>query len=335
MSAASAADSQNHLAGQIVSVQGKVLIRTESKTSSVSRQLKVGDKLFEGDVINTPSDGTAKILLQDKTILDIGSSALFNVDKFKVNQGGNRDVELGMMYGTLRANVTQKLAAAGKFKIRTPSATMGVRGTEFMVKTALSDNTGKADHSNNGNHYGQNKDKEKDKNKTSTPTTEVVVLQGKVEVAQQSTKPEGGSGAGTKVDAPVVALTAGQKLVADSSAAVPAVPVQLTMDQARASVGSATIVDNTFKTAVTLDLSTVSGAGGESRGPASDGGVSNVTANLVHDTVVSVTAEATQTFAEGPAPMPDVPGAFNPGDQDTGVQLIAGGLRRVTVRIFR
>src|SRR5690606_12059856 len=125
------------LAGHVVSVSGSVLLRKDGKEAGAPHQLKPGDQVRQGDVINTSSDGKAKLLLQDRTIVDVGSSALFHVSKFAKNNGEDRDVELSMKYGTVRANVTRKLDTKGKFRVRTPSATMGVRGTQFVVMSGL------------------------------------------------------------------------------------------------------------------------------------------------------------------------------------------------------
>ena len=114
-----------------MSVIGKALVRKDGEETKNSVTLIPGDSVYEGDVINTPSNGAVKLLLQDKTLVDLGPSSLFKVNKFVPNQGENREVELGMMYGTVRTAVTKKLQGKGKFNIRTPSATIG--RTEFVV----------------------------------------------------------------------------------------------------------------------------------------------------------------------------------------------------------
>ncbi len=129
----------------VVSVSGKVLIRPEGnpkahkESPDNSRPLTAEGEIYQGDIINTPSDGFAKLLLKDRTILDIGSSSLFHVNKFVVKPGkeSEREIELSLKFGSVRAAVARKLKGKGKFKISTPAATMGVRGTEFVVKAPL------------------------------------------------------------------------------------------------------------------------------------------------------------------------------------------------------
>jgi len=128
------------LAGRIVSVTGKVMIRQESGANAKNlRAALPGKEVFVGDVISTPSDGKIKLLLQDRSLMDIGPSSLFKLDQMKLASAGERQVDSTIAYGTVRAGVTQKLEGRGHFKVRTSSATMGVRGTEFIVKSEISD----------------------------------------------------------------------------------------------------------------------------------------------------------------------------------------------------
>lgn len=119
---------QEH-AGDVVSVLGKVLKRSENESKKYLKNIKPGDPIYSGDVINTSSNGGVKILLKDRTILDLGPSALFHVREFLLKRSGDRDVELQLSYGALRTAVVKKVNSKSKFRIRTPSATMGVRGT--------------------------------------------------------------------------------------------------------------------------------------------------------------------------------------------------------------
>lgn len=124
------------MAGNVVNVTGKVLIRNEAKVGGKTmREVKAGDKIYKGDIINTDSTGSMKLLMTDKSILDLGGSTLFKVDDYKLNGGANRKVNLEMSYGKIRASINQKLAQGGQFKIKTKAATMGVRGTEFIVSS--------------------------------------------------------------------------------------------------------------------------------------------------------------------------------------------------------
>lgn len=129
--------------GQAVSVSGKVLVRNEKSQNQMSF-LKAGDKIVEGSIINTGSTGSAKLLMTDKTIVDLGPSSLFKINEYQLNKGGDRKVDVALDYGQIRASVNQPVNDKGKFTIRTKAATMGVRGTEFVVAAAIPPRAGEA-----------------------------------------------------------------------------------------------------------------------------------------------------------------------------------------------
>jgi hypothetical protein len=138
-STAQAADEENYIA-RAVSVSGKVLARGESSGSVQMTFLKPGDKLYKGSIVNTGSNGVVKLLMTDRTIIDLGPSSLFKMNDYELKKGavGDRKVDLSLDYGTVRASVNEKLTSPkAKFTIRTKAATMGVRGTEFVVKSPI------------------------------------------------------------------------------------------------------------------------------------------------------------------------------------------------------
>jgi hypothetical protein len=122
---------------QAVSVSGKVLVRGEG-TGTAMTFLKPGDKLFKGSIVNTGSNGAVKLLMTDRTIVDLGPTSLFKINDYKLNTVADRQVDLTLDYGQARTSVNEKLTAnKGKFTIRTKAATMGVRGTEFVVNAPI------------------------------------------------------------------------------------------------------------------------------------------------------------------------------------------------------
>jgi len=129
--------------GSAVSVSGKVLMRNDSTTAAQMTFLKVGDQLEVGSIINTGSDGAVKLLMTDKTIVDLGPSSLFKVNEYQLKNGSDRTVDVSVEYGKVRASVNQHLTGEkGKFTIRTKAATMGVRGTEFVILAPMSSQGG-------------------------------------------------------------------------------------------------------------------------------------------------------------------------------------------------
>ena len=97
---------------------------------------QVGTGLRASDVIVTGADGSAGVTFTDNSLVSIGPGSVFAVDKYAFDT----TTHAGEFEGSLRQG---KLAAvSGKMvkqspesmKIRTPSAIMGVRGTEFLVQ---------------------------------------------------------------------------------------------------------------------------------------------------------------------------------------------------------
>ncbi len=184
--------------GKVVSVNGMVMARVdgaEKSELSKLRYLKAGDSIHKKDLINTASDGSVKILFHDQSIMDIGQSSLFKVEKYEPkSKPEERQVELLLGYGKVRAAINQKIGPMGKFRLRTRAATMGVRGTEFYVTSDIASSE------------GGNTDPEAKKQKPDVMKTQVVVTEGKVEVAKNTS-----SGAPAPAAKPQAVLP-GQKL---------------------------------------------------------------------------------------------------------------------------
>ncbi len=96
----------------------------------------VGAGLRTADVIVTGADGSAGITFTDNSLVSIGPNSVFAIDKYRFDT----TTHAGEFEGNLRQG--RLAAASGKMvkqapesmKIRTPSAIMGVRGTDFVVQ---------------------------------------------------------------------------------------------------------------------------------------------------------------------------------------------------------
>lgn len=241
------------IAGEIVSVEGTVFVRPDkSGATKELKPAKPGQNVYAGDVVNSSSNGKIKILMKDKSVIDVGPSALFKVDQFKQNGGADREAEMSMMYGTVRASVTQKIQGKGKFNIRTPSATMGVRGTEFVVQSQVADlKTVRQSIANPSTPVPVAKGVE----------SKVTVIQGAVAVETPKVSPTDGARIPASAAAPVM-LSAGQALTATADAVAPPKVEVVPPTQMAELKSMATVVDNTFTAAVSIDTSSNSGGSG-------------------------------------------------------------------------
>jgi len=97
----------------------------------------VGLRLLQGDVIATGRDGSAGVTFNDDTLLSVGPDSVLSVDRFAFDSTTHQgSFESSLKKGTL-AVVSGKLAkqSPDAMKVKTPAAVLGVRGTEFLVRT--------------------------------------------------------------------------------------------------------------------------------------------------------------------------------------------------------
>ena len=96
----------------------------------------VGTAVRASDVIVTGRDGAAGITFTDNSLVSVGPGSVFAIDKYRFDTTTHAgEFEGNLKQGKLAA-VSGKMVkqAPESMKIRTPSAVMGVRGTEFVVQ---------------------------------------------------------------------------------------------------------------------------------------------------------------------------------------------------------
>jgi hypothetical protein len=97
---------------------------------------KVGTGLQTSDVVITGADGSAGITFTDNSLVSVGPNSVFAIDKYQFDTTTHAgEFEGNLKQGRLAA-VSGKMVKQSpeSMKIRTPSAIMGVRGTEFVVQ---------------------------------------------------------------------------------------------------------------------------------------------------------------------------------------------------------
>jgi hypothetical protein len=97
----------------------------------------VGMGIQVSDVIVTGPDGSVGIAFADRSLLSIGPGTVLAIDRFAFDPTTHAGTfETTLRQGTLSA-VSGKIAGQtpDAMKVRTPAAVLGVRGTEFLVRT--------------------------------------------------------------------------------------------------------------------------------------------------------------------------------------------------------
>jgi len=94
--------------------------------------LSAGDQVFVNQSIQTDSRASTSIVFNDQTRLAIGSKSVVLLDEFVYRPGSRSNrLVLNATRGALRF-VTGR-ARSSSYQIDTPTATIGVRGTDFDV----------------------------------------------------------------------------------------------------------------------------------------------------------------------------------------------------------
>lgn len=118
-------------AGTFKQVQGEIRLGKDA-----SRAPQAGDGIHTGDRITTGKDGAASVVLRDGTTLVLGPDTTADLSQFQFDsttQEGN--VLLELLQGSVRV-ITGLLSKVNpdRFKVRTPTVVVGVRGTDFIVE---------------------------------------------------------------------------------------------------------------------------------------------------------------------------------------------------------
>ncbi len=120
--------------GKIVAVEKKVMATLGADSRRVGR----GDAVYRGDWIETEKKARAKIELHDETELVVGPSSRIHIDDFVYEpSSGSGKVLVEMGVGLMR--FTTGVLEPESYEVKTPVASIGVRGTIFDVLVAAVD----------------------------------------------------------------------------------------------------------------------------------------------------------------------------------------------------
>lgn len=118
--------------GTFKQIQGDIQLGREAGRPTPAS----GDAVRQGDRVRTGQTGGAHIVLKDGTVLSMGPNTTVDLSQFQFDsttQNGN--FLLDVLQGSVRV-VTGLMAKVNpeRFKVRTPTAVVGVRGTDFIVE---------------------------------------------------------------------------------------------------------------------------------------------------------------------------------------------------------
>lgn len=118
-------------AGMVKRAKGTAHVERDGRKTAA----QPGDKLFSKDRIITAADGSVGITLRDDTMLSVGPNSTMSLDKFAFDSTTHQGtLQATVKRGTLGV-ISGKLSkqSPNAVQFNTPSAILGVRGTEFVI----------------------------------------------------------------------------------------------------------------------------------------------------------------------------------------------------------
>jgi hypothetical protein len=114
--------------GEAAVVQKEVL----RVAGSATNQINVGDGLLRDEVVRTGADSAARLVMIDSTNLSLGANASIRLDRAVFNdEHSYKEIAIRLTTGAFRFVTGHSEKTA--YKITTPLATIGVRGTTLDI----------------------------------------------------------------------------------------------------------------------------------------------------------------------------------------------------------
>jgi hypothetical protein len=130
LSVASVTAAQEDSAGMVVASRGEVI----AMANGGSRELKQGDFVYVNDEILTSARSFAVLQFTDGAKVTVRPDSTMIIEQYLYAGNGEDAATLNLVSGGLRV-ITGAMAKTNpeNYKVRTPVALMGVRGTEFSI----------------------------------------------------------------------------------------------------------------------------------------------------------------------------------------------------------
>lgn len=129
-----ASDVASAAAGKIVFARGDVKVERAGQTLVLDK----GAQIEAGDTIVTGADGRAQLLMADGDRMALRTNTRFTVDEFKAPDSPDKPETGRSFYSLVKGGfraVTRSLGKRGldSYRVKTPVATIGIRGTTYWV----------------------------------------------------------------------------------------------------------------------------------------------------------------------------------------------------------
>ena len=130
-------------AATVTHLSGPLALR---KADGTTKAISTGSKIDEGDTLITEKRTYARLKFNDGSEVTLKPNSQFKVDKFSFDQGKPKDdsASLNLIKGGLRT-ITGQIGKRGNqdsYKMKTPTATIGIRGTIYDIQYCQDDSCG-------------------------------------------------------------------------------------------------------------------------------------------------------------------------------------------------
>jgi hypothetical protein len=121
--------------GKVVATTGAVSIEhagaviVQANAPAQVGETKIGDLVYQGDLVKTGVDGKVGINFTDGTSFNLSSNAQMTLDEYVYDPKGKSNSTLFNLSKGTFTFVAGNIAKTGDMKVDTPVATMGIRGT--------------------------------------------------------------------------------------------------------------------------------------------------------------------------------------------------------------
>ncbi|UWU74072.1 Ig-like domain-containing protein [Bradyrhizobium huanghuaihaiense] len=121
--------------GHVVKMTGSASI----VRNGVTIVANVGDAIYQNDVVQTGSDSTLGLVLDDGTTFNLSASARFMLNELTYDASSTSNSSLMTLVQGAASFVAGQVAKTGDMRVATPSATIGIRGTAVILDVSATD----------------------------------------------------------------------------------------------------------------------------------------------------------------------------------------------------
>jgi len=126
--------------GSITAIEGEVWLAHRGDKASYPAML--GDSIYLYDHVQTEIASRVQILFEDESLLNLAENTYIQITEHVYSPEQNRRSSLfRLVMGKVRAIVGRYFGGGSTYKVSTPTAIIGVRGTHFIIDATLTDET--------------------------------------------------------------------------------------------------------------------------------------------------------------------------------------------------